>query len=367
MIEKCLGCGAIIQTEKPNEKGYIEKEVYLKHQENFYCKRCFELRHYNRNYEYPFNSEDYHKNLEKIKQDKGLIVYVIDLFDLEGSLINNINQIFNTKKILIVLNKVDLYLNSLNINKIETYVRQYLKARNVSYLDLVIISSFKNSHIAGLITKIKEYKENRNVYFVGMTNVGKSSIINQIINHFTRNTDLITVSNTMNTTVDNIKIPFDDQTFLVDTPGLVNPKHLMMFIDKKTLDIITPRSFIRPKTFQLNPEQSLFIAGFLRIDFISGSKSSFVTNFRNDLLIHRTKLENADVFYQEHLDDILHIPNSEERKRLGGNKQIKVDFDLNEKKDIVISGLGFVSVYGYGQLVIKTFDNIDIVIRKAIL
>ena len=366
-MEKCLGCGATIQTDNPNEKGYIDKAIYLKRKDDFYCQRCFALRHYNRNLEYPFNNELYLKNIEKIKKDKGLIIYVIDLFDLEGSLIDNINQLFNTDNLLIVLNKVDLYLDSLNLHKVEMYVRQYLKKRKVKYIDLQIMSSFKASHILSLLDKIKQYKKNRNVYFVGMTNVGKSSIINQIIKSFTHNKDLITVSNTMNTTVDNIYIPYDDKTFIVDTPGLVNKKHLMMFIDKNTLDLITPRSFIRPKTFQLNPEQTLFIAGFMRLDFVNGNRSSFVTNFRNDLVIHRTKLENANKFYEEHLDDILHIPNSEDRKKMGEYKEIKVEFDLNEKKDIVISGLGFVTVYGYGQLIIKTFNNIDIVIRKAIL
>lgn len=367
MKEKCLGCGAFLQTTNPNAKGYINKEVYEKRQGDCYCERCFTLRHYKQNREYPFDHEAYQQNLNKIARDKGLIVYVVDLFDLEGSLMPNINQLFQTNDILVVLNKVDLYLNSLNIHKIETYIRQYLKQKKIKYLDLQIISSFKPSHIISLVEKIKEYRNHRNVYFVGMTNVGKSSIINQIIKHFTKQNDLITVSNLMNTTLDNIYIPFDDKSYLVDTPGLINPRHLMMFIDKETLDIITPKNYIRPKTFQLEPEQTLFIVGFLRIDFVFGSKSSFVTNFRNDLLIHRTKRENADMFYEEHVDDILKIPHPDERKKLGGLKTIEVDFDLNEKKDIVISGMGFVSVYGFGHLTLKTFKNVDIVIRKAIL
>ena len=136
MVDKCLGCGAIIQTDNPNEKGYIDKDVYMKRKADFFCKRCFALRHYNRDFEYPFNNEMYQKNIAKIKKDNGLIVYVIDLFDLEGSLIDNINQIFKTDKVIIVLNKVDLHLDSLNLHKVEIYVRQYLKKRKVNYLDL---------------------------------------------------------------------------------------------------------------------------------------------------------------------------------------------------------------------------------------
>ena len=229
------------------------------------------------------------------------------------------------------------------------------------------MSSFKQSDIVNLIDVIMEHKDNKDVYFVGMTNVGKSSIVNKIIQHFTKEKDLLTVSNTMNTTLGNVKIPFDNNSFFIDTPGIINNKHLMYYLNKSSMEYITPTSYIRPRTFQLNPMQSLFIQGLVRIDFFEGSRSSFVSNFKNELLVHRTKLENADNFYEQHKDDILLIPNEEERNRLGKPYTKKVKFSNEEKIDIVISGLGFISVYGDGELSIQTFKNVHITIRKAIL
>lgn len=366
MKEICLGCGAEIQTNDKNKKGYIDPEVYAKKKDgDFYCYRCFTLRNYNKNIEYEFDSEEYLKNLELIKEDKGLIVHIVDLFDLNGTLLKDINSIFDSKNILIVFNKADLFLNSINFRKIELYLRSYLKDKGIKYLDIAIMSSFKNDDIKGLLEKIIEYKRNKNVYFVGMTNVGKSSIINKIMKLMVNQDNLITVSNTMNTTTNNIYIPYDNNSYFVDTPGIINKKHLMYYIDKETLDAITPRSYIRPKTFQLNPGQTLFVHGFIRIDFILGEKSSFITNFSNNVLVHRTKLENADDFYLEHKDDILKYPNEEERKRLGEMKKMRIDFTPDEKIDIVISGLGFISIYGKGAINIKTFANIEITKRKA--
>jgi ribosome biogenesis GTPase YqeH len=367
MKEICVGCGAQIQTTDSNQKGYIDEEVYLKRKSDFYCKRCFSLRHYNKNIEYQIDSQKYLENLELIKKDRGLIVNIVDLFDLEGTIIPDINKIFDTDNILFVLNKVDLFLDSININKIENYIFKYLKDKKIKVLELVSMSSFNNDDITYLIDAIKEFKQDKNVYFVGMTNVGKSSIINKIIGQLKNSDDLITVSNTMNTTLDNIYIPYDRKTFLVDTPGIINKKNLMNFLDKASMEEITPKSYVRPKTFQLSPEQTLFVLGVVRVDFISGIKSSFVTNFRNDLLVHRTKLANADDFYHDHLDDILKIPNSQERDRLGDKKVIDVKFNEEEKIDIVISGLGFISVLGVGQLKVSTFKNVHITIRKAIL
>lgn len=367
MKEKCLGCGAIIQTEEPNKKGYIDPAVYIKKKEDFYCKRCFLLRNYNSNIEYEFDSEEYLNNLDLIKKDDGLIVHVVDIFDLNGTLLKNINQIFNTKNIIFAFNKVDLYMNSINVNRINHYLRVLLKDFNIKYLDLALISSFRNNDITELLDLIKVHKNKKNVYFVGMTNVGKSSIINKIIKMMVNEDNLITVSNTMNTTTDNIYIPYDAKTFLVDTPGIINKKHLMYYINKESLEAITPKKFIKPRTFQLYPDQTLFIQGFLRMDFFEGVKSSFVTNFNNDLLIHRTKTVNADDFYSNHKDDILLIPSEEERKRLGNEKTYNFKFDLDDKIDLVISGLGFISIYGEGKVLIKTFQNIEIIKRKAII
>lgn len=363
----CMGCGAEIQTKDEHRPGYLNEAVLAKRKEDFYCKRCFDLRHYNRNIEYEFDSQTYLDNLEAIKKDRSLIVNIVDLFDLEGTVIKNINKLLNTSKIIFVLNKVDLFLNSINLNRIEDYIRRYLKENGIKVLDVVLMSSFKSSDIEKLLEVISKYKENNNVYFMGMTNVGKSSILNKIIQRFTQEKDILTVSNTMNTTLGNVFIPYDKDTYFVDTPGIINHEHLMYYLDKDSMEKLTPRRYVRPKTYQLNPDQTLYIQGILRIDFFEGERSSFVTNVANDVLVHRTKLENADAFYELHKDDILKIPNESERNRLGKEKTMRVTFTEDQKIDIVVGGLGFISVFGKGKLVLKTFDNIAITIRKAIL
>lgn len=364
---KCIGCGATIQTENITKKGYIDKKVLENRKDSFYCKRCFDLKHYNKAMNVETSLDEYLKNLQEIKKDKGLIVYIVDLFDFEGSLIYNINQILDSKNILLVLNKVDLFLDSLNKNKIKNYVLKYLKDNNIKIKDLFMMSSYNDGDIVELYNKIRTLNENKNVYFVGMTNVGKSTIINKIIKQFTGEEDLITVSNTVNTTLDNIYIPLNEECFIVDTPGLLNRNNLIYFLDKKTLEYITPKKYVKPKTYQLNPGQTLFVQGFVRIDFLEGEKSSFIGNFANNVLVHRTKIENADNFYEMHKDDILMYPNKKEREKMG--KFVSKIFNINttEKIDIAISGLGFMSAFGTGKIKVTYFNNVKVIIRKAMI
>ena len=328
---KCIGCGATIQTEDINKKGYIDKKVLENKKDNFYCKRCFDLKHYNKEQKIKTPLDEYLLNLKTIQKDKGLIVYIVDTFDFEGSLIYNINDIVNSSNILLVLNKIDLYLDSLNRNKIKNYVLKYLKEKQIKIKDIMLMSSFNDNDIDDLFNKIKELHNNKNVYFVGMTNVGKSTIINKIIKKFTGEEDIITVSNTLNTTLENIYIPLNDDCYIIDTPGLLNRNNLIYFLDKKTLEYITPKKYVKPKTFQINPGQTLFIQGFVKIDFIEGERSSFVTNFSNNVLIHRTKLENSDEFYEKHKDDILLFPTKSEREKLGNFVTKKVKFNKIKK------------------------------------
>jgi|SRR5690554_1257744 len=366
MKVKCIGCGAIIQSNDPNKQGYVDKNI-AERKEDYYCKRCFNLKHYNLNLYYRIEEEDYWKNIDEIKANPGLICNIVDIFNLEETIVPNINSLFNTFNILLVVNKIDLYAKSININKIKNYLENYFKTINIKIKELMVISSFNKRDIGLLVEKINAMKNNKNVYFVGRTNVGKSTIINKIINYYTNDKDIITVSNTANTTLGNIYIPFQDGTYLVDTPGIINKKALNHFISKSTLEAITPTRLIRPKTFQLNPLQTLFIAGFGRLDFLEGKKTTFVTNFSNDLVIHRTKLENADPFYQKHYLDILKYPRDEERSKLGKIINKKINLSKTRKMDIVFNGLGYITVQGEGVVNISTFEKVNIIIRKAII
>lgn len=364
---KCIGCGATIQTEDVNKKGYIDKKVLENKKDNFYCKRCFDLKHYNKEQKIKTPLDEYLLNLKTIQKDKGLIVYIVDTFDFEGTLIYNINEILNSSNILLVLNKIDLYLDSLNRNKIKNYVLKFLKEKQIKIKDIMLMSSFNDNDVEELFAKIKQLHNNKNVYFVGMTNVGKSTIINKIIKKYTGEEDIITVSNTLNTTLENIYIPLNDDCYIIDTPGLLNRNNLIYFLDKKTLEYITPKKYVKPKTFQINPGQTLFIQGFVKIDFIEGERSSFVTNFSNNVLIHRTKLENSNEFYEKHKDDILLFPTKQEREKLGNFVTKKVKFNKDNKIDIAISGLGFVTVFGTGYLEVTYFNNVKVIVRKAMI
>ncbi len=69
---------------------------------------------------------------------------------------------------------------------------------------------------------------------VGVTNVGKSTLINAIIQEITGDKDVITTSRFPGTTLDKIEIPLDDGSYIYDTPGIIHRHQMAHYLTAKT-------------------------------------------------------------------------------------------------------------------------------------
>ena len=176
--------------------------------------------------------------------------------------------------------------------------------------------------------------------------------------------DIITVSSLAGTTLDLIKIPLG-RNFIIDTPGLVNDNQITHYLSPKALKMVTPKKEIKPKGFQLDSSQTLFMGGLARIDFISGPKTSFICYVSEFMKIHRTKLEKADELYNSHLGTLLTPPfNKDESFPLKAH-----NFNIRSigKSDIVLPGLGFVTVTGNVTVKVYVRENTIPYVRAAII
>lgn len=366
MTLKCQGCGAVIQTEDCNLPGYIRPDVLEKRGESFCCERCYNLVHYNRNLDVEINEEELFKKIKEISKEDALVVNIVDVFDLEGTFLDNLDELFPNNKKLIVANKFDLFLSSVKSEKVLAYFRKFLRNKNLDAAGTVVMSSFKRADIEKLLHEIFRLKGKRDVCFVGTTNVGKSSIINAVIKQLGLEAKPLTTSSAVSTTIGLIKIPLPDGSNLIDTPGIPNHKQATYYLAHNHQKLLLPRKYIRPRIYQLQSGQTLFIGGFCRLDFVIGEDSSFVVNVPNAVVVHRTKLQSASDFYQFHKDDILKIPDEAERAKLGEFKEYQFHFD-KEKREIAISGLGFITLIGTGKVNFYCFEKINVSIREAIV
>lgn len=341
---RCIGCGSIIQTTDPHGLGYTPKSALEKGKATgeLYCQRCFRLRHYNEIAPVSLTDDDFLRLLNQIRDANALIVYVVDIFDFNGSLIPGLHRFVGKNPVLLVGNKEDLLPRSLRRPKLRDWIRQQANLAGLRPIDTVLVSAKKNHQIDQLLETIEKYRQNRDVYVVGVTNVGKSTLINQIIKQRTGVKELITTSRFPGTTLDKIEIPLDDGHMLVDTPGIIHQEQMAHVLSAKDLKIVAPQKEIKPKTYQLNDGQTLFLGGVARFDYLKGAKAGMVAYFDNALPLHRTKLANAENFYHKHLGDLLTPPTADETETFPPLE--RYEFRLTEKSDIVFEGLGWITV-----------------------
>lgn len=360
---RCFGCGAIIQSEDENKIGFVPKKAL--NNDKVLCKRCFRLKNYHELQKTNLTSDDFLNILQEIGNHDCLVVYLIDLFDYNGSLINGLPRHLNNNDILVVGNKRDILPKSLKDIKIIHWLRRQLKETGIKPVDVILSSGVKNYNLDLLIDKINEYRHGRDVYIVGVTNVGKSSLINALLKRYgTGDNNLITTSEFPGTTLDLIEIALDDHSCLYDSPGIINPHQMAHLVKDEDLKTIIPKSELKPINFQLDSNQSLYFGGLARFDFIKGNHSSFTCYFPKSLKIHRTKLENSDGLYNRHLTL---KPEIEEIKDI--KDMVAYDFKLpNYKVDLVISGLGFVSVNcANAKVKIHVPKGVGVFIREALI
>lgn len=362
---KCIGCGATLQSDNKDLAGYVPSSRL--NQEDVICQRCFRLKNYNEVQDVGLDSEDFLNLLQGLSDKPGIVVNIVDVFDFEGSFIHAIKRIVGNKKIILVANKIDILPKQINKRRVSEWIRQSAKNYGLYPDDVVLISAVKGFGIDDLMASIDKHRKGQDVYIVGTTNVGKSTLINRLIEESVGEKDVVTTSKVPGTTLDMIDIPLDDNSLMYDTPGIIQAHQMTHLVTTKELNTIIPKKEIKQRVFQLNEAQTLFIGGLARIDYIKGgNKRPFICFFSNDLNIHRTKLEKADTLWKEQIGKLLAPPHDETHFDFDHLKQVDIK-TKDKRQDIMISGLGFITLEEGATLTITVPKSVDVVVRPSIL
>lgn len=334
--QTCMGCGVSIQFDNPNKIGFVPPRKQARSMEELLCKRCFRIRHYHEILPVDPSESDYLQNLSQIAQSKCLVVQVVDLFDFEGSLIPGIHRHIGNNPLYLLANKIDLFPKSTNHSKLKKWVEQSAKRNGIFPIGIHLCSAVKGWLMDEALAEINTLRKGRDVYVIGTANVGKSTLINRLL----KLENQITTSRYPGTTLDTVRIPLSDGKAMIDTPGVLRRDRLSEWLTPKELKIVLPRQELKPKIYQLHDQQTLFLGGLSRIDYVEGPKQSFVCYVSNQLRIHRTKRENAVDIQRKHLGKMLVPPHNPDRLP-AWNKQ-RISLSGQQKEDLVIAGLGFI-------------------------
>ncbi|XP_046987580.1 nitric oxide-associated protein 1 [Schistocerca americana] len=188
----CGGCGALLHCRDTAIPGYLPSEIFLRLNESnisgTLCQRCHFIRYYNTVLSVTVPPTEYPKLLSEIRNKLALVVLMVDLTDFPCSIWPQILDIIGRKRpVVVVGNKIDLlpqdcsgFLDHVKKCIIKSLDQTGLSAANIKHVEL--ISARTGYGIEELITRLQNmWHYKGDVYLVGCTNVGKSSLFNALL------------------------------------------------------------------------------------------------------------------------------------------------------------------------------------------
>ena len=371
--KKCAGCGIELQFEDEKKEGYVPEEKFIMEGE-LLCQRCFKIKNYGKNSVNNFKSEDYSKEVLNSVKKSDIILPIFDIIDFEGSFSEEILDYLRDYRSIVLVNKTDLLPGFVHPAEIADWIKDRLAEEDIVPENIAFISAKNKYGINGVIRKIKSVFPEGKVKAVvlGVSNVGKSSVINLLLGK-----NKITTSKYSGTTLKSInnKIP-DTNITITDTPGLIpKEKRLSDMISVETGLKLVPAGEISRKTFKLGDGQIFMFDAFCRFkvkeneieDKIEGEniyKPMFSAYSSKNVKFHVAKEERVEDLLQ---GDFFEILKGEEKKKYFENKFVTFETMVEENEDLVISGLGWVNVKR-GPLTIELTvpEGVKVIVRPSI-
>lgn len=360
-MSKCIGCGATLQNIDATKAGFVPSLENMN-----ICKRCFRMMHYNELPKIVASNADYEKVIDLVVKKEALMVFIVDIFAFKSTFHPMMIERLKDKDVILVANKVDILPKSSNLSKIVDWISKECQRVSLDPLAIGVASAKQGAFMDELISTIDLARKERDVYFVGCANVGKSSIINALLKRTTSATeDIISTSLVPGTTLNEIRIPyFEDNCALVDTPGLINEKDVLNQLLPISYKKIIPSNEIKPITYQITDENSVFLGGLAVLSFNSKEKVSVTVYTSNALYIHRSKTERVVELFKNQLGKLLTPPTEEEIDKI---RYVEKKIRINGKKTIWFSGFGFVQISGDTDIRLKYLKQTEVYITDAIL
>lgn len=338
-IKKCKGCGSPLQTDNPLQMGYV------KNIDQDYCQRCFRLTHYGDDKLLKMKDVT---NIEVLniydKYQDELFVLIVEAFD--ALVFNNdyLLDIFKDKKLVLVINKIDLLPRNISEAKIERLFTSILSKTNNANIKACLMTYKNDSNFKDLFYETLDELKERKVVFAGRVNAGKSSLINKLCD----SSDLTTSTYPGTTLVEN-EIVLDKYTF-IDTPGLNDEESFVSHLSSEKIKQLIPLKTIKAKTFQAYSNQSYFIEGLLCLNVETNKTVSLTFYINNELEVHRTKMNNADDYLSNHEAEFnLKLLPFEDNK-----------LKINKSACLYLKGLGYIKIVGDVNIKIRVNKNIKI-------
>jgi len=357
---RCIGCGGPLQNTDAAGAFYTPKIEDPKHP--VYCERCYKIRHYGQIKPSFMTETMVYETLYQVEKRPGVMVLVTDALDFTGSIHPFFIAMAEAKRTLVIVNKVDVLPHAVSEENLKK--RFIHKAKNIGLKvdEIMLVSALKKKNIDHLYDTLKKASRGQDLYLMGLTNVGKSSVLNALLSAQGLKAT-ITTSFEANVTQDLIPFDIGGQT-LYDTPGLTSRHSYRYFLNGNSLRAVLPLKEIKPRVYQNLVHQVFYIGGLSYLVFEATEKSTLIAYFSEKLSIHHRQSKDADVFYEAKIGDFLIPPGAHDITSPLKKTRLLMN---GKKQDIVFPGLGFVTVNHVPHVDVYHYESVSVSTEEGLI
>lgn len=309
------------------------------------CQRCFRLQQYGTVEESLrpgwsdnelLTPERFQTLLGSIKDTEGVVLCIVDMFDIQGSLLPSLRAIAGKNPIVIAANKLDLLPSDASEDRLTGWVHSAVKAAcglvsprdkqektTKEYFARGWSAREKESDHEGVLSRANVHlvscqsghgmdklmrslmamaaEHGSRVYVMGAANVGKSSFINRLLStNYQRSprgksaVPQATVSNLPGTTLDFLKIRLPNGVTMIDTPGLLNSGQLTSRLTPAELKQVIPIKPINAVTLRVAEGKCILLGGLAKVELMDVSPSLLIHILPTVSLSHTLSLSRRD-------------------------------------------------------------------------
>lgn len=355
-VLRCYHCGAILQCENENEKGYIIPESLHRATpiQIIYCDRCFEtMKAFNNSELEQKVDQEVLKILDDAFATDALIIWVVDLFSFNGTLNSEIAKKVKKLNVIVVGNKRDLFPLNVKDESLVEYLNATFNAYGIKPKSVRLLGATNKIDSKELIDSMNAARKGHDVYMIGNSTSGKTSIINRAMKGFeNKTTRQIKTITYPGTSVNVLEIPLSRSSFFYELPGISQTTSATGKLEKDVIRQIVPKKAVKFITRTMSAGDALMVGSLAAFEIIKGKTTNY--RFYSAEGVETRKVQSKK------LDDYINENNIRRFARPVSERLVSfLDYDMfeyameNDKKwhDIAIEGLGWLSFIAQGQMI----------------
>ena len=355
-VLRCYHCGAILQCENENEKGYIIPESLHRATpiQIIYCDKCFEtMKAFNNSELEQQVDQEVLKILDDAFATDAYIIWVVDLFSFNGQLNSEIANKIKKLNVTVVGTKRDLFPENMKDEHLVEYLVERFNAYGIRPKSVRLYGADSKMDSKELIDAMNEARKGHDVYMIGNSTSGKTSIINRTMKSFeNKTTRQIKTITYPGTNVSVLEIPLSRSSFFYELPGISQTTSAQGRLEKDVIRQITPKKAIKISNRSMAAGDALMVGNLAAFEVIKGKTANY--RFFAAEGVETKKVQSKK------LDDAINENNIRRFARPVSERLVSfLDYDMfeyamendNKWHDIAIEGLGWLSFIAQGQMI----------------